>query len=145
MNVKGLNIFKYLLQVSSGNYISYLWSVKSVSETQGELGASDARTLRSCYTEVGLGQCLESEPHSGEKEVIERVNGDIGHGRHSGKFFADAICFDFLKIIYLFMRDTERGRHISRGRSSIFIGNLMWDLIPGPRDQALSQRQTLNH
>lgn len=44
---KGLNIFQYLLKVSSGKYIPDLWSVKSISEAQGELGASDARTLRS--------------------------------------------------------------------------------------------------
>ena len=43
------------------------------------------------------------------------------------------------------MRDTERGRDIGRGRSRIPVGSLMWDLIPGLWDHALSQRQMLNH
>ena len=51
----------------------------------------------------------------------------------------------FLKRFYLFMRDTERGRDIGRGRSRLPAGSLMWDLIPGPRVHTLSQRQTLNH
>ena len=56
--------------------------------------------------------------------------------------------FSFLKkyFIYLFMRDTERGRDISRGRSRFPAGSVMWDSIPGPRDHNdPSQRQTLNH
>ena len=43
------------------------------------------------------------------------------------------------------MRDTERGRVIGRGRSRLPVGNPMKDLIPGPWDYDLSQRQMLNH
>ena len=55
--------------------------------------------------------------------------------------------FFFKDFIYLFMRDTERTRDIGRGRSRLpaGTGNLMQDLIPGPWDHDLSQRQTLNH
>ena len=53
--------------------------------------------------------------------------------------------FCFKDFIYLFMRDTERGRDTGRGRSRPPMRSLIWDLIPGPRDHALSQRQTLNH
>ena len=42
-------------------------------------------------------------------------------------------------------RERERGRDIGRGRSRLHAGSLMWDLIPGLRDHALSQRQMLNH
>ena len=35
------------------------------------------------------------------------------------------------------MRDTETGR----GKSKLPMENLMWDLIPGPWDHNLSQRQ----
>ena len=49
--------------------------------------------------------------------------------------------FFFLDFIYLFMRDSERGR----GRSRLHAGSPMRDLIPGLQDHALSQRQTLNH
>ena len=52
----------------------------------------------------------------------------------------------FLKdFIYLFTRDTERGRDKGRGRSRLPAGNLMWDSIPGPWDHDLSQSQMLNH
>ena len=47
--------------------------------------------------------------------------------------------------MYLFMRDTERGRDIGRRRSRLRAGNLMQDLILGPGDHNLSQRQVLNH
>ena len=42
----------------------------------------------------------------------------------------------FLRIIYLFMRDTDsvQGRDIGRERSRLHAGNPMWDLIPGPQD-----------
>ena len=43
------------------------------------------------------------------------------------------------------MRDTEGGRDIGRDRSRIPAGSPMWDLIPGPRDHDLSQRQMFNH
>ena len=47
--------------------------------------------------------------------------------------------------MYLFMRDTDRGRDIGRGRSRLPAGSVMGDSIPGPQDHDLSQRQTLNH
>ena len=34
------------------------------------------------------------------------------------------------RFIYLFMRDTQRGKDIGRG---LPVGSLMWDLILGPR------------
>ena len=47
--------------------------------------------------------------------------------------------FFFLKdFIYLFMRDTQRGRDIGRGRSRLPAETLMQDLILGPRDHDLS-------
>ena len=45
----------------------------------------------------------------------------------------------------LFIRDTERGRDIGRGRNRLPVRSLMRDLIPGSPDHALNQRQTLNH
>ena len=56
----------------------------------------------------------------------------------------------FLDFIYLFMKDTEREREgerqrdTGRGRSRLHAGSLMWDLILGLQDHALSQRQMLN-
>ena len=49
------------------------------------------------------------------------------------------------KIIYLFLRDRERGRDTGRGRSRLPAGSRMGDSISGPRDHALSRRQMLNH
>ena len=47
----------------------------------------------------------------------------------------------FLKhFIKLFMRDTERGRDIGRGRGRLLAGSLMLDGIPRPQDHNLSQR-----
>ena len=45
------------------------------------------------------------------------------------------------------MRDRERGAEgkAGRGRSRLPAGSPMWDWIPGPQDQDLSRRQTLNH
>ena len=45
------------------------------------------------------------------------------------------------------MRDTERarGRDIGRGRSRLHAGSLMWESIRELQDQALGQRQALNH
>ena len=51
----------------------------------------------------------------------------------------------FLKILFIYERHRESGRHIDRGRSKLPEGSPMWDLIPGPSDHDLSQRQTLNH
>ena len=41
-------------------------------------------------------------------------------------------------FIYLFMRDTERGRDIDGGRSRLLEGSPMQDSILGPWDHALS-------
>ena len=51
----------------------------------------------------------------------------------------------FKDLIYLFMRERERGRDIGRGRSRLPAGIPVQDSIPGPRDQDLSQSQMLNH
>ena len=40
------------------------------------------------------------------------------------------------------MRDTERKAETQAEGEA---GSPMWDLIPGPRDHALSQRQSLKH
>ena len=42
-------------------------------------------------------------------------------------------------------RQRERSRDIGRGKSRLHAGSPMWDSIPGPGDQTLSQRQMLNH
>ena len=68
-------------------------------------------------------------------------------GRSSGADWKKLFWFLFYffkDFIYLFMRDTERGRDTGRGRSRPHAGNPMWDLIPVPQDQALGQRQALN-
>ena len=49
------------------------------------------------------------------------------------------IFFFFLNILFFFMRDTERGRDISRGRSRLPVGSPMWDSIPRPQDHNLSK------
>ena len=61
---------------------------------------------------------------------------------------SDETSFLFFKdFIYLFMRDTqkererERGRDTGRGKSRLHAGSPMWDLIPGPQDQALGRRR----
>ena len=54
----------------------------------------------------------------------------------------------FLKeSFYLFIheRHRETGREIGRGGSRFPAGSLTWNLIPGPPDHSLSQRQMLNH
>ena len=55
--------------------------------------------------------------------------------------------FFFLKkdFIYLFMRDTQRGRDTGRGRSRLHAGSPTRDSIPGLQDHALGPRQALNH
>ena len=68
---------------------------------------------------------------------------------HMTQFIASAHNLVFLLLffkdfIYLFMRDTERGRDTGIGRSRLPTRRLMWDSIPGPRYHDLSQRQTLN-
>ena len=47
-------------------------------------------------------------------------------------------CQFSLKFLIYFMRDTERGRDIGRGRSRLPAISLMWDSIPGPWDHDLS-------
>ena len=49
------------------------------------------------------------------------------------------------KFIYLLMRDTEKGRDTGRGRSRLPAVRLTRNWIPGPWNQALNQRQMLNH
>ena len=51
----------------------------------------------------------------------------------------------FKAFIYLFMRDTERGRDTGRGRSRLHAGSPTWDSIPGPWGYTLGRKQTLNH
>ena len=53
--------------------------------------------------------------------------------------------FLFLKILFIYSRETIRGRDTGRGRSRFPVRSLMWHLIPGPWDHDLSQRQILNH
>ena len=71
------------------------------------------------------------------------VLGKMKVPKKSVKVFRITVFF-FKDFIYLFMRDTERGRDIGRGRSRLPAGSPMRDLIPGPRDHILSQRQSLN-
>ena len=44
----------------------------------------------------------------------------------------------FKDFVYLFRRDTERGRDTDRGRSRLPSGSLMQDLIPGPQGHNLN-------
>ena len=48
-------------------------------------------------------------------------------------------------FIYSLKRHRLRGRDTGRGRNSLLVGSLIRDLIPGPQDHDLSQRQMLNH
>ena len=54
----------------------------------------------------------------------------------------------FLKdFIYLFLRDTQdtqRDRDIGRGRSKLYAGSIMLNLIPGLGGHILHRSQTLN-
>ena len=54
--------------------------------------------------------------------------------------------FFFFKRIDLFVysRDTHRGRDTGRGRSRHHAGSLTWNSILGPQDRALGQMQALN-
>ena len=46
--------------------------------------------------------------------------------------------FEFLKdFIYLFMRDSKRGKDTGRERSRVHAGSLMWDLILGPQPRIM--------
>ena len=53
--------------------------------------------------------------------------------------------FIFFKILSIYSWETQRGRDIGRRRSMLPRGSLMQDLIPGPWNHDLSQRQMLNH
>ena len=52
--------------------------------------------------------------------------------------------FFFKDFIYLFIRDTQRGRDTGRRRSRLHVGSLMWDSISGLQDHALGRRQAPN-
>ena len=60
---------------------------------------------------------------------------------HSSFFFLGF----YILFIYSWETHTERGGHIGRGRSRLYAGSPMWDLIPGLQDHALSRRQMLDH
>ena len=59
--------------------------------------------------------------------------------------FAAASLSFFLNILFIYSRDTHREEETGRGRSRLPAGRPMRNSIPGRRDHALSQRQTLNH
>ena len=74
---------------------------------------------------------------------------NTGYPKYSFEYFFFSIMSNlafliFLRFYYLFMRGTEAETQAER-RSSVPVGNLMWDLIPGCWDHDLSQRQTLIH
>ena len=54
------------------------------------------------------------------------------------KFFLFFKCF-------IYPWETQRERDIGRGRSRLPMGSHLWDLISGPQDHDLSQKQILNH
>ena len=58
---------------------------------------------------------------------------------------SDHSAFNFKIFLFIYERHTERGGDIGRGRSRLPSGSLMWDLIPGPWDHALSRRQIIKH
>ena len=61
------------------------------------------------------------------------------------KFGVMYISLFFIKdLMYLFMKDTERGRDTGRGRNRLHAGSPMGDSFPGPWGHALSHRQTLH-
>ncbi|MBA7573530.1 hypothetical protein ES708_15328 [subsurface metagenome] len=54
--------------------------------------------------------------------------------------------YNYFLRFYLFIHETEREAKTQEvGRSRLPAGSLMKDSISGPRDHALSQRQTFNH
>ena len=69
-------------------------------------------------------------------------SGDINSFTSS---FNSKMCLFFFKDLFILERHRDRGRDIGKGRSRLPVGNGMRDLIPGPQDHALSQRQTLNY
>ena len=108
--------------------ISNCWIKANIHEEASSLGRLPRRVLRFLstqrfydYTEAGMRQVLT-------KSWIRRCLLSI-----------------FLRF-YLFMRDRERGRDIGRERSRLAPRReSMQDSIPGPWNQDLSWRQTLNH
>ena len=57
---------------------------------------------------------------------------------HFAIWHLQILVFIFFKIfIYPFIRDTERGRNTGRGRSRLYAGSPMQDLIPGLQGHAL--------
>ena len=75
------------------------------------------------------------------KEILKE---NVGQRASSGGPTTPPGCQMPPGTFHLFMRDTERGRDGGRGRSRLPAGSPKRDSIPGPRDQALSQRQTLS-
>ena len=59
-------------------------------------------------------------------------------------FFFLFSCLSFFFKDFIYSWDTQRGRDTSRGRSRLPVVSSTQDLNPGPRDHALSQRQTFN-
>ena len=92
--------------------------------------------LRKCYMSI-ISQHWRGKKKRDSLKVNIPVSWD-NKTKRSNNFWEE----DF---IYSFMRDTERGGDRGRGRSRLPAGNVMWNLIPGPQDHALSQRQLLNH
>ena len=63
---------------------------------------------------------------------ILKITGTIIFLKNDGGHSLAPFFFNF-KLIYLFMRDTERerGGDTGRGRSRLHAGNPTWDSIPG--------------
>ena len=76
---------------------------------------------------ASLGHCFICE--------TKRLSYKLFKGSSSSKFFL-FYDFCFLKdFIYLFMRDTQRGRDTGRGRNRLRAQSRMWDSILRPWDQ----------
>ena len=60
------------------------------------------------------------------------------------RYYIDLSFFFKILFIYSWKTHREKGRDTGRGRSKFHSQSPLWDPIPGPRDHALSQRQTLN-
>ena len=88
--------------------------------------------------------------HSSQRSGAEtggggRRVGGSERGKGEAEVGAEVNLKVFLRFIYLFMRDTERGRDTGRGRCRLPAWSPMWDLNPGPQHHTLSGRQMLNH
>ena len=118
----------------------------------------------------GLGNGFEAGPEGsssgspprGRQEDKEARGQDSGPNTNKLKCSNSAfVCFMYLHFelrqhlfvvvfkdfIYLFMRDTERGRDTGRGRSRLHAGSPMRDSIPGPgsRPEPKADAQLLSH